>query len=931
MTDTPWISRLSQSTIAPARAARALEVLSAAWPQELPGLEGVIAAFNDQGAAFGHLLAVSPISLEKILRDPKALLWLAQPEIHETARGPRRIRAMYDAEKPAEFDPAFRALRRVKARESLRIALREVAGWASMEQTTLELTLLAELCLKVVCDGWTADLVKRWGKPETEFAILGMGKFGGQELNYSSDIDVIFFYGEDGQLNPRFSYQEFFTRLAEKIIGTFTATDPAGALFRIDLRLRPEGASGPLVRSLDSMENYYSGYGETWERMALIKSRVVAGCEGAEELGYEFAHRLQPFIFPRAVPLEVVDEIRAIKERIEREIVGQEKMRRNVKLGYGGIREIEFVAQTLQILHASRHAFLQERGTLKTLTNLRQLGIIPHEEMETLIEAYRFLRTVEHRLQIEAEAQTHMLPERREDLALLAASLARSGLLKAKSEPGNASAPDTSNDDLCRLFTEELEKHTGIVRAVFDRVLGVRRKEEEEEKEADLGFFRQPQHARKVLVELELGSATGLASPRTRRLYARLEPLLLQQLQAVADPDAALNRFVRFVERYGIRGLLFETLIRSPRLLLLLVRLFDASEFMTEIALRRPQLIEEVARGGGLGQPLEVVDYLTGLAANEEGLAWQDWERAYLSAQILRIGLRDILGFAPPRQVQAEYSALAEACLVFAQRSLGLEDKLTVVAMGKFGGAELTYGADLDVIFFGENPADASALIRTMSARTGEGITFAVDARLRPEGEAGQLALPLDAYEAYFQKRAQIWEGQALTKARPISGPHKEQAGEVIRRIWSGFGRRADLTEQITAMHARIVHERAGAHDAVDFKAGAGGLIHAEFFVQARQMKAGIWEPNTFEALTRLGEAGALDAQSAEQLREDYGFLRSVEAVLRRMENTSVSRLPADEITQKQLALRCGLASREDLLERVQTARRRIAELARDF
>src|SRR5205823_2370800 len=248
---------------------------------------------------------------------------------------------------------------------------------------------------------------------ETEFAILGLGKLGGRELNHSSDIDVIFLYGEEGQVAPNLTHHEWFNQLSAKIIETFAATDPAGALFRIDLRLRPEGTAGPLARSLESMENYYAGFGETWERLALIKARGVAG---SRELAYEFLREHQPFIFPKSPTRDVLEEIGNIKRRIERDIVGHENIGRDVKLGAGGIREIEFVVQALQLLHGARHAFLQETSTLKVLPVLADLELLPHQEARSLEEAYHFLRSVEHRLQIESEQQTHTLPENFEEL-----------------------------------------------------------------------------------------------------------------------------------------------------------------------------------------------------------------------------------------------------------------------------------------------------------------------------------------------------------------------------------------------------------------------------------------------------------------------------------------------------------------------------------
>jgi glutamate-ammonia-ligase adenylyltransferase len=360
----------------------------------------------------------------------------------------------------------------------------------------------------------------------------------------------------------------------------------------------------------------------------------------------------------------------------------------------------------------------------------------------------------------------------------------------------------------------------------------------------------------------------------------------------------------------------------------LLVRLFDASRFITEIVLNRPQLIEEVARGQGLGDSLGVGEYLKGLNEAHEDLSWADWVRAYRRAQTLRIALRDLLGFANLTEVQAEYSALAEACLVFVQRQLGAEDELTVIAMGKFGGRELTYGADLDVVFIGENPKLAAEVIRTMTAPTDQGVIFRMDTRLRPEGDAGLLATPLAGYEAYFASpRAQMWEAQALTKARPVSGPQQAEALAVAQQAWREFGKRADVFAQTASMHERIVRERDG-EDQLNFKTGRGGLMQVEFFAQAHQMRAAVWEQNTVLALEALGAQGIIPLENAERLREAYLFLRRVESILRRQEESSVSKLPVDEDGQVQLARRCGFGSRERLLRACDRAREEISVLA---
>jgi glutamate-ammonia-ligase adenylyltransferase len=893
-----WIARVAAGALDPDRVETVLARLAQVWPADYPPLEALLADFPAGPRAVADLLAVSPVSAEKMIRDPAALLWLSQPEICASERGPRRILRDLDGERPAGFDPQFGALRRLKNREMLRIALRDVARLSSLEQTTYEITCAAQLCVREVCDGWLAEITRRWGRPETGFCVIGMGKLGGEELNYSSDIDVIFLYGEDGSLNPGFTRHEFFTRLAEKITASFAAASPDGALFRIDTRLRPEGDTGPLVRSLESMENYYAGFGETWERMALIKARGVAG---SEELFYEFSHRLQPFVYPRSLSPDALDEIAAIKRRIERKIVGEAGLTRNVKLGRGGIREIEFVAQALQLLHGARHAFLQERNTLKALRALRQLEFVEAGDMEGLTGAYRFLRDVEHRLQIEQEEQTHTLPEPGP------ARLALARGLGFADEAG---------------FDAALLGHTAAVSGIFDKFL--RGGGERPGTGRDIGFFQDTAGAEKELGELGRPGAAGHVSPRTRKLYAKLEPVLLDGLRGLADPDLALHGFVRFVERYGIRGLLFESLVANPRLLDLLLRLFDSSRFLTDIVLRRPQLVEETARTGMLGRELDVAAHLGGLARREEELAPGDWVRVYRRAQILRIALRDILGFADIAQVQREYSALAEACLVHMQRALGLEERLTVIAMGKFGGAELSYGCDLDVVFIGDDPGRAAELVKAMTAQTAEGIVFPVDARLRPEGESGLLAVPLESYRHYFEHRAQLWEAQALTKARPIGGPAQAAFMSWAREAWAGFARREDVLPGIRQMHQRVVRERAGRTGLLAFKTGVGGLMELDFHIQALQMRHAVWESNTVRALAALAEAGVIASGAAADRAGDYLFLRRCEAVIRRVDNSSVSILPSEPAGQRQVAIRMGFSSREDFLGSYEAAREAI-------
>src|SRR6184192_2827149 len=443
-----WIAKKSAASLNPSQVETTLLQLRERWPADALPLVRLIEEFPLGEPALLHLLAVSSICATRLTQNPETLLWLHQPEVCLVPRGyPEMLGELHAVAGDSIATLDFAALRFWKGREMTRVALRELANVAPLEETTSELSQIAEICLRRVFEHWNSELRKRHGSPAAEFVILGLGKLGGGELNHSSDVDLLFLYGEEGQLTPHISYHEFFNRLGEKILETFSTPHPAGSLFRIDLRLRPEGSAGPLARSLESMENYYAGFGETWERLALIKARRIAG---SRELAYEFLRQHQPFIYPKSTNPDLLDEIASIKHRIERDIVGTQKLERDVKLGRGGIRDIEFIVQTLQLIHGARHPFLQEPSMLKALRALRELDLLPSNEVLTLDNTYRFLRRVEHRLQIEAEQQTHVVPRDAEALRRLALSLRF-----------------PSSED----FTAALHEKMRAVRPIFERII----------------------------------------------------------------------------------------------------------------------------------------------------------------------------------------------------------------------------------------------------------------------------------------------------------------------------------------------------------------------------------------------------------------------------------------------------------------------------
>lgn len=876
-------------------------------------------------ATYFHFL-IAPATLAA----PRTKEWMAA-DLHRLLLSSRAPKEKYDA------------VRRFRRRETLRIGTRDLTGRATVEETTLELSNLADVCLQAVYEIALATLCAQFKLPTAartaagRFAVIGMGKLGGQELNYSSDVDVIFVYGEDAPLTPTLSGREFYTKLAEEITRAVRTATDEGAIFRIDLRLRPEGASGPLAVPVSGCEDYYAERGETWERMALIKARPVAGDAA---VGEQFLAMIEPFVYTRHASENVIQQMAAIKKRIEQEIVTDQRLTRHVKLGIGGIREIEFIVQSFQVLRGARQPALRGRGTLRTLTALARAKLLREDEATALAEAYRFLRNVEHRLQMEMELQTHTIPNEEQALARLARSL--------------------DFADVEAFFAAQ-QRHTAAVRRIYEGVLagaeatgsaGAALLEEGRLAGAlrEAGFADVPA-AEKVMASLQHGSGLVHVSQRTKELFAAMLSLLLAACRQVADPDAALVRFERFVNAYGSRGLLYELLVRYPRLIEMLVRLGDASRYLSETLAREPDLFDAVCRGATLSEPKNIDRMCEELVAATTGnpdATPLDAARMWKRAELLRIGIEDVMGLVDLEQMCREMTCLAEVCLRFALHEGRRELKLaqlpfTVIGMGKLGGEELGYGADLDVLFVGgrdaaDQPAAiklAAKVIEAMTQRTAAGGLFVVDARLRPDGEKGVLASSLEAHRDYYRQRAQLWERQALTKARFVAGDEGlgRQFLEMTREIVYAEPLSGEEAAAIRRMRERIETQRGDQRQvAWEFKTGPGGLMDVEFLVQALQLRHGHAHPSlrtsqTLAALNRLTALGLVEEDDSFQLRRHYLFLRRIESVLRRAENASTSRLPAGEREQALLARRLGLDGRASLLKAYEQTTRSVRSI----
>lgn len=912
----------------------------------------------------------------------------------ETLKHPRRaqglIREVDEWLRPlsqsGDYPTAFARLRQFKQREMLRIAARDLARLAAAPEITRELSSVADTCLNALWQLCDQQLTARFGRPyhqdaegrwhATTFSVLGMGKLGGQELNYSSDVDVLFVYAEEGQLfkegPPKggskskaasaMSSHQFFNRLAEMFIAEVGRLTAEGMLYRIDLRLRPEGDAGPLARSMTSYENYYAQWGQTWERMMLIKARCVAGDKA---LAAEFLEMVQPFRYPRSPSEGALKEVAAIKDRIENEVVKAGELDRNVKLGRGGIREIEFVAQTLQLIHAGRQPFLQGAQTLPALQKLVEYRLLARDEGSALAEAYIFLRDVEHRLQMEDNLQTHTIPEAVAPRERLAALM---GFAKLKE------------------FESVLKRHTDAVRRVFDKLLRAETPEARsalprqfEGAEAEWkrilaeNSFKNVDHSIRLLHEFAYGPGFGHVSSRTIDLALQLLPKFLAlcpkvgatplpfnpQTKALSDPDRVLTRLDNFVSAYGTRAMLFETWNSNPSLFALLLQLFDRSEFLAEVAIHTPDLVDELVLSGRLRQRKSAQEILKDLRHGRNDPDQRLWLRKYHQAELMRIGLRDILGLADFEQNLTELSGLADACLQYALEVVLRKNRikkppLVIIGLGKLGGAEINYGSDLDILFVTDAKPTALPKLQRLaievmeliSSRTELGVAFATDARLRPDGEKGLLVNTLQAHEEYYRWRAQLWEIQAISRTRPVAGnlelgrKYQELTAKLTyftpSNVSNNFGAkpssrsglsayRPKWKEEIARMRQRIERERTPAgQNALAIKTGTGGLMDAEFLAQTFCLANGWQEANTLKALMRARDQKILAPDDAEKLIENYRRLRRVEGILRRWSYEGETVLPNEEAPFYRVSVRCGYGTPEEFRKDLKKMRQAI-------
>lgn len=841
-----------------------------------------------------------------------------------------------------------RVLRIYKEEEFLRIGCRDLAGMADVQEVMAELSDLAAAILETAIDFHWRRLIDRHGKPQglgdgIGFVAIGMGKISGQELNFSSDVDLIFLREpEEGRTAGPESVPvvRLYESLAQSVSRSLSDITEDGFVFRIDLRLRPEGEKGELVPSLTNALDYYLGWGRTWERSALMKAVPLAG---DRELGEEFVREIEPFVYRKHLDYSTLEEMRVMKLRIE--AVLRRKPGTNIKLGQGGIREIEFFVQALQLINGGKTRRVRSASTLEALDLLRETGLLDKKTTENLRSAYLFFRKTEHRIQINHQLQTHELPRTAEEQEELARRLGY-------------------RDDALKNFLADLEGHRRVVEELFSSMFYhsdeeiIRRISADARKVVDSIHdeavtrtllerygFEDPAASYPILKNLLVPTDRKIASEKARTLLTRLAPLFLDELLTVPEPGKALIALDTYIDSLYAHSTYFSTLLENPPTIQFIVRILGESRFFTDLLVRHPQAIDSlIARGADeFPKSRDSLESIISerLAYCEDLEAELDALRTFKNEEMLMIGVKHLSAEIESPTARRLVTELAEVCLSAAvdlatkemTRKFGEFDFLdplpfVVLGMGKLGGREMTYLSDLDVIFIYDPPASqigrfachewfsrlANRIISILSVPTAEGTVFSIDTRLRPSGNKGPLVSSLSSFREYHEATSELWEKQALVRARPVTGAPRlvREVNAIVRECITRTRISAQEVKEIARLRGRMETELAVEDDLhVDLKTGHGGLVDVEFFVQANILMHAYSHPeiirnNTLEGLAALCEARIIDDTAFDSLDFGYRWLSNLEDRLRIMEHKSIDRLPLSGDKLRGLTLRLG-------------------------
>jgi [glutamine synthetase] adenylyltransferase / [glutamine synthetase]-adenylyl-L-tyrosine phosphorylase len=833
-----------------------------------------------------HLVAVFTYSRflsEEILEHPAWADQLLYPVILQRVATVEDLRARLEAALPPGLPPPVE-LAKFRRRQILRILIRDVMDLATLPEITGELTAVADTIVEVAYERIFQDLIARHGRPRSEdgsqeahFAVIALGKMGAQELNYSSDIDLMFLYSQNGQTAgpTRITNKEFFKRASNQLTGLLSAYSAEGMCYRVDLRLRPDGSLGEVCLSVDGAQNYYQKRARDWELQMLIKARVAAGHRPTGRALLDF---VEPRIYSTSLDFSAIEELSATRERINEKLAARQTDRRthswgaggiDVKLERGGIRDIEFLVQCLQRLHGGADPWVRHGGTMLALARLQDKGYLTGAEYGRLAQAYQFLRHLEHRLQFDEDRQTHRLPE---DPAMLD--------LIARRMPGATSAES---------LLHELHHHFAAVLEMYERVV----------------YSRSPAGAQAE----PAAQAGGRHTAFVIQALEQRAPALAAAI-ARADLHRGYRSFEHFLERLSNDPARLERLNSEPELAATALDLFEHSPYFAEDLIRRPESMDELAR---VSTPL-IEDELPPRDVTEL--------RRWFRRAILRIEAESICRSRPIFETLDSTSRLADIVIARAYEiaiadvrssnppengGYQPENQMWTIALGRLGMREFDLGSDADLVFVLPD-TDASELgfwtrvaeriVNLITAYTGEGVLFAVDERLRPHGSAGPLVQTESSVTDYFANAAETWEGITYMKSLAVAGDPK-RAELFLHRLqqvdWRRYGQggrsRADLRE----MRARLEKEQGPSRP---LKAGRGGYYDIDFLLMYLRLKsAGVFFTvlNTPTRIEVLEQMGHLSRQDAQFLNDAATFYRALDHGLRVITGHAESRLPGSE------------------------------------
>jgi glutamate-ammonia-ligase adenylyltransferase len=822
-------------------------------------------------------------------------------------------------------------VRNFKKRILLLITLRDILNVIDIADAMSELSLLADVIVEESVRILAGQLRETSGEPKDDaFAVISVGKLGGSELNFSSDIDLLYVYGTEqgetggiltqgGIVKNRISNHEYYCKLGEHLNRFLSMSTEDGFAYRVDLRLRPEGQRGSLAQSLSAYEIYYESWGMAWERAVLLRARPIAG---DIDLGRAFTEMIRPFIYRKYLDFSAIDEIRRMKTKIDAAF-----KKDDIKRGYGGIREIEFFVQALQLIYGGKEPLVREKNIMLALHRLFQKNLVGHEDYSLLNDNYMFLRKLEHRLQQLNDLQTHSIPADRNELTALGRKMGY---------------PDAAS------FLKEVEGRRRMVRDIYDSLFV----EGEKKTAVETSLFfsddlsptelrevlavyslRDPEKAVKNIIHIK-DAVFGFRTLRGRRLLSEILPAFLHEALRTKNPDTALHNLQSFATVLASEESYLELFKKNKRLIPILTRIFSHSEYLLKNIMKRAEYLELIGHEMLFKKTLgslktELSETMT------SGTPLPDAIRILRQSEEIRLGTLFLEKRISVMGLVKGLSKTAEAVVSVCTDELAGKG-FTAVGMGKAGGREITFDSDLDLIFVcGRDIGDihvkaAQRLIRLLTSYTKDGVAYRVDVRLRPDGTKGPLVTTIKALAGYYGGAARFWEFQALLKARPLGGDAQTACRfmEMREKTLGEKGSEVSAAD-ITAMRERILKELSKEREGYDIKLGPGGIEELEFAVQYLQLRQcgrhrDLLVQGTLDAVKRLREAEVIAAGEAALLRDSYLFYRTLESFLR-LQGEPV--LKKAGVTTADSAEFMGFGSTDEFLQEIERRRSSVKEL----